>query len=57
MVRVHVMLSVIALQARALAFPAQMRECVRAVAFARDTPLHACSLDDAGSGARPRGAG
>jgi hypothetical protein len=31
-VRVHVMLSVIALQARALAFPAQMRECVRAVA-------------------------
>ncbi len=31
-VRVHVMLSVIALQARALAFPARMRECVRAVA-------------------------
>ena len=31
-VRIHVMLSVIALQARALAFPLQMRECVRAVA-------------------------
>ncbi len=31
-VRVHVMLSIITLQARALAFPTQMRECVRAVA-------------------------
>ncbi len=31
-VRVHVMLSAIVLQARALAFPAQMRECVRPVA-------------------------
>ncbi len=31
-VRIHVLLSVIVLQARALAFPLQMRECVRAVA-------------------------
>lgn len=31
-VRIHVMLSVIVLQARALAFPMQMRECVRKVA-------------------------
>ena len=31
-VRVHAMLSVIVCQARALAFPMQMRECVRAVA-------------------------
>jgi hypothetical protein len=31
-VRVHAMLSIIACQALALAFPMQMRECVRAVA-------------------------
>lgn len=31
-VRVHALLSVMALQARALAFPMQMRECVRAAA-------------------------
>ena len=31
-VRIHVLLSIITLQARALAFPAQMRDCVRAIA-------------------------
>ena len=30
-VRVHAMLSIIALQARAVAFPGRIRQCVRAV--------------------------